>query len=127
MTRINLISVSELYDQHLLSEHREIKRIPNLIKQWKYNLNWQPKTYTLWTGHVKFFYDKLKFLQKRYLEIYNECLKRWFNIQNYSSNFLWLDANLYNDYFPDEKAIEINRQRLKEKFKPNFYRYYGKL
>ncbi|MDD5770338.1 MAG: pyrimidine dimer DNA glycosylase/endonuclease V [Candidatus Gracilibacteria bacterium] len=127
MTRINLISVSELYDQHLLSEHREIKRIPNLIKQGKYNLNGQPKTYTLGTGHVKFFYDKLKFLQKRYLEIYNECLKRGFNIQNYSSNFLGLDANLYNDYFPDEKAIEINRQRLKEKFKPNFYRYYGKL
>lgn len=56
MTRVNLVPVKELYDQHLLAEHREIKRIPNLIKQWKYNFVWQPKKYKLWSGHVKFFY-----------------------------------------------------------------------
>jgi hypothetical protein len=33
MTRVKLVPVKELYDQHLLAEHREIKRIPNLIKQ----------------------------------------------------------------------------------------------
>jgi len=33
MTRINLIPVSELTDEHLLAEHRELKRIPNLIKK----------------------------------------------------------------------------------------------
>jgi hypothetical protein len=31
MTRINLIPVEELTDQHLLAEHREIKRIPNAV------------------------------------------------------------------------------------------------
>lgn len=38
MTRINIVPVEKLYDQHLLAEHREIKRIPNVIKQGKYSL-----------------------------------------------------------------------------------------
>ena len=38
MTRINLINVEELTDQHLLAEHREIKRIPNVISKGKYSL-----------------------------------------------------------------------------------------
>lgn len=32
MTRVNLIPVESLTMQHLLAEHREIKRIPNVIK-----------------------------------------------------------------------------------------------
>jgi hypothetical protein len=39
MTRINLIPVNELTDQHLLAEHREIKRIPNVILSGRYNLD----------------------------------------------------------------------------------------
>jgi len=127
MTRINLVSVSELYDQHLLSEHREIKRIPNIIKNWKFNLGKIPNTYVLWTGHVKFFYNKLKFLHKRYIELYNECLNRKFKVENYEQSFLNLPIELYNDYIPSEDEIKINKQRLKEKYKANFYRYYWDL
>lgn len=127
MTRVNLVGVKELYDQHLLSEHREIKRIPNVIKSWKYHLDKIPESYVLWTGHVKFFYNKLKFLHKRYIELYNECLKRNFKIENYEQSFLNLPTELYNDYIPSEVEIEINKQRLKEKYKPNFYRYYWEI
>lgn len=124
MTRVNLVWVKELYDQHLLSEHREIKRIPNVIKSWKYYLDKIPNNYVLGTWHVKFFYNKLQFLHKRYIDIYNECLNRNFKVENYEESFMNLPTELYNDYIPNEKEIDINKQRLKEKYKPNFYRYY---
>lgn len=88
MTRVNLIAPKELYDQHLLAEHREIKRIPNMIKKGKYQLENIPEHYVLWKGHVKFFYNKIKFLHKRYVSLYKECKKRGFKIQNYENTFL---------------------------------------
>ena len=56
MTRINAgIPPVELTDKHLIAEHREIKRIPNLISKGKYNMNGQPSEFKLGIGHVKFF------------------------------------------------------------------------
>lgn len=131
MTRINLVPVGELTDQHLLAEHREIKRIPNLILSGKFSLEWQPKEFTLWTGHVKFFYDKLFFLFERYSKLHLECIKRWFKVERYFSSFefqkfLW--KWLMKNYKPNEKDIEISRQRIQEKIniKPDFYKYYWK-
>jgi hypothetical protein len=126
MTRINLISPEKLYDQHLLAEHRELKRIPNVIKSWKYNLDNIPEHYVLWTWHVKFFYNKLKFLHNRYKLLFKECKKRWFNITNYEESFSDLPEELYNDYSPSQSAIKLNKKRLQEKIdsKPDFYKYY---
>ena len=128
MTRINLINVEELTDQHLLAEHREIKRIPNVISKGKYSLKWMPETYTMWTGHVKFFYDKIEWLHNRYIAIYNECLSRWFNVENYEQSFL-IYWPLYNDYVPTEEAKLISLKRIKEKLdsKKSFYRLRGVL
>jgi len=129
MTRINLIPVSELTDEHLLAEHRELKRIPNLIKKWKVNFKNIPSNFTLGTGHVKFFYNKLWFLKKRYIELYNECLKRWFVVKNYISNFNLIDENLFWEFTPSEKDLEISKERIKQKIdtKPWFYKYYRKI
>ena len=55
MTRINIIPPAELCDQHLLAEHRELTRIPNLVVKGKFSLEGQPSDYKLGTGHVKFF------------------------------------------------------------------------
>lgn len=127
MTRINLVDVAELYDQHLLSEHREIKRIPNVIAFGRYIFAWIPDKYVLWTGHVKFFYDKLLFLHNRYKAIYKECKKRGFQVENYEKSFKNMPEKLYNNYTPTPEAIEINRGRLQEKYRPNFYKYYWKI
>ena len=63
MTRINVIDTSLLTDQHLRAELREITRIPNTIVSGKAKLDGNyPKEYTLGTGHVKFFYPRLKWL-----------------------------------------------------------------
>jgi len=123
-----LIPVSELKDQHLLAEHREIKRIPNTISSWKYKLENIPDKFCLWTGHVKFFYNKLSWLYARYTELYEECLKRWFNVQNYKDTFTNenISANLFNWYIPNKEDINISNKRIQEKIqqKPLFYRYY---
>lgn len=112
MTRINVIPIQELSNVHLLAEHREIKRIPNVIASWKYNLEWQPTAYTLGTWHVKFFYDKLGFLYHRYVGLYNECIKRWLNVQNYSEAFKGCPAELFGGYISTPHARKINRIRI---------------
>lgn len=116
MTRINCgIPPSELTNKHLLAEHREIKRIPNAIKSGRFSLKNQPKEFVLGTGHVKFFYDKLKYLKIRYDQIYLECVKRKFNIKNYSSAWEGISDEYMKDYSPTEKDVEIIRKRIKEK------------
>lgn len=118
MTRINCgIPVKQLTNQHLLAEHREIKRIPNLIKKGKFNIKGQPKNFTLGTGHVKFFYDKLLYLFYRYREIYNECVSRGFNVTDYSNAWNDLPHDMMNDYVPTERDIELVWTRIKERLK----------
>lgn len=116
MTRINCgIPPVELTDKHLLAEHREIKRVPNLIKKGKYTLKGIPNQFKLGTGHVKFFYNKLSYLHKRYNEIYQECLKRKFNVTDYNEAFTDLPPDLYLDYTPEERDKEIIRKRIQER------------
>ncbi len=63
MTRINLIPPTELCDQHLLAEHRELTRIPNAVAKGKFHLKGQPEEYKLGEGHVRFFFNKMTFLK----------------------------------------------------------------
>lgn len=112
MTRINVVAVETLCDKHLLAEHRELTRIPNTIVSGKAVLDGNyPKEYTLGTGHVKFFYPRLKWLHERYNQLHQECLYRGFNVQ-----YIWPDnvpMRLYNDYQVTQGATDINLERIK--------------
>lgn len=123
MTRINLVPVGKLSDQHLLVEHREIKRIPNVIRKGRYNLNGIPPSYTMGKGHVKYFYNKLWFLYDRYKQIHKECIRRGFNVQDYSDCFKGVPDYLFNHWSPTQGEINISKKRIQEKLdlKPNFY------
>lgn len=124
MTRINVVPVSELSQLHLVAEYREITRLPNnLTKSLNrtnkpFDLKEIPPVYTLGKGHVKYFYDKMLFLQKRFDSLVQEMIKRGYN-PNFrdSSIFIPVDKKFYNDYNPTEDAMEINRQRIKERTK----------
>lgn len=131
MTRINsAIPVEKLTDEHLLAEHREIKRICDFYKKRLDNNNIKniPINFTLNTGHVLFFVDKGLFTFNRYKEIYLECKKRNFNVSDYSSNWELYKKEHYNDYISTdkEKQLLINRieERLINSTKKNWY-YYG--
>ena len=116
MTRINVgVKPQELNDRHLMAEHREIKRIPNTIKSGRAIILDIPKQFTLGTGHVKFFYNKLEYLRKRYEELYKECVERKFNVTYYGEAWVNIPKHLMNDYAPTKHDEEIIRQRIKER------------
>ena len=113
MTRINAgVPPSELTSKHLVAEHREIKRIPNVIRSGRFSMRGQPPQFTLGTGHVKFFYDKLLYLKNRYAEILKECHARGFHMTDYSSAFDGLPDSHMGDYLPSEHDASIIRERI---------------
>ena len=105
MTRINLVPPAELCDQHLLAEHRELTRIPNAVAKGKFSLKGQPSDYKLGEGHVRFFFNKLMFLKKRFDILHEECLARGFQVQFFWSSDLPEQADLWLDYLPTENAL----------------------
>jgi deoxyribonuclease (pyrimidine dimer) len=131
MTRINIIPVEELADQHLIAEYREITMVPAALKRTlasKVGLRKEKisKRYTLNTGHVYFFYDKGLYLYNRYQEIITEMKRRGFN-PSPGRKFpkeVFPDY-LYNDWMPSLDEQKIVRQRIEEKInmKPDWYRH----
>lgn len=116
MTRINVgINPKELSTKHLIAEHREIKRIPNAIKNGRFSMEGKPDRFTLGKGHVKFFYDKLLYLKKRYATIHAECVDRGFNVTDFSESFLGIPERHMGDYQPTEEDIATIKQRIKER------------
>ena len=115
MTRINLVPPAELCDQHLLAEHRELTRIPNAVAKGKYHLKEQPTEYKLGEGHVRFFLNKLAFLKQRYDALHAECKARGFNVQYIWNENLPDDPALWQDYQASEQALQLNRQRIRER------------
>ncbi len=137
MTRINsAIPVQNLTDEHLLAEHREIKRLlDNFLKALKSGaLRRIPKEFCLGAGHVTFFLDKQLFCLKRYNQIHAECLKRGFNVEDYSDNWLaledWMqERGCWYDYVPTETEKHLLRIRICErttKSRKERFHYYGK-
>ena len=121
MTRINIIPVSELADQHLIAEYREITMVPAALKRTlrsKVGLRKEriSKKYTLNTGHVYFFYDKGLYLNNRYQEIITEMKSRGFNPDpNRKFPKHIFPKHLYNDWMPSYDEQKIIRQRIQEK------------
>jgi hypothetical protein len=118
MTRISAsISAISLCDLHLRKERIEILRIPNKVKNNKYSPKTiAPKEFKLSTGHEVFFISRLKYLHKRYDELTKECIKRGFNITDYSDAFKDLPKHLYNDWDDNTPKIkEIVSERIKER------------
>lgn len=116
MTRINVVTPSELCDQHLLAEHRELTRIPNDIVKRGGNVKLSNETaYLLGTGHVTFFRNKLLFLKARYDVLHTECLSRGFKVAYKWPEKVSEYRNLWQDYQVTEKDLLLNRKRISER------------
>lgn len=128
MTRINLVPVEELSDQHLIAEYREL---PRAVKQ-NFDLTNAPKKYVLGRGHVKWAAQYPGFLINRFYNLCNEMKYRGFIVNFSSSNFndlvyhnkmkLLVDGPIYRI---TEDDIKLSRDRIIEKYKlkPDFYKW----
>ena len=138
MTRINLVEVERLTDQHLFAEYREITRIFSLVKQAcdKYSqdkiLAKIPPTFRLNTGHVLFFYNKLGFIERRYFALRDELCRRKFNITLKDDIVEFredIDLSFYQDFVPSSADRVISVERILQKIaqKPSWYRLNGEV
>jgi deoxyribonuclease (pyrimidine dimer) len=98
MTRINLVPPIILCDQHLVAEYREIVRIPTLFWNAYYSERTitVPDKFTLGTGHVKFFYDKQKYIENRFADLVSEMEAR-----SMMPAMQWRSEQVPTDYYLD--------------------------
>lgn len=136
MTRVNLVYVEDLADQHLFAEWRELKMIPAKVRKNLANsvpLTNIPAKYTLSTGHVKFFYDKMDWLYLRHQSLTRELKKREFNISEFNAYEAFLhempDELITSVWAPTIDEVKINVERISERLhqRPEWYRYYGEV
>ena len=135
MTRINAdLHPSVLLDAHLFAEHRELPRMFTLLRQ---NLATKtkneilksiPSSFTLNTGHMKFFLDKMLFLQKRHVALTEELKLRGYNLSNQEEISI---SEFPPEFRQDWKMTSLDKkiivQRIMEKYdmKPTWYKYMG--
>ena len=126
MTRINAnIPVETLTDKHLLAEHREIKRVcfrlQSRLKSNKFDdipsvfhtVNKQGEI----VFKELFWLDKGKFTLNRYNKIHQECLKRGFNVSNFSKNWKIYEKkpDFFNDYIPSNEQNQMILDRIRQR------------
>ena len=121
MTRINLVDPSELHQKHLVAEYKEIVRVFSLSRKAQFEVmrgkRQLPTEYTLGTGHVLFFYNKLQFIMSRYKALTNEMLRRGYSPNPIPEEELSykIDKKMFGDYKPTEIAIRINKERINDR------------
>lgn len=133
MTRINVVDVTQLTDQHLMAEYRELPMVAGSLRRSlksKRGIPKIPDKYVLGRNHVTFFYDKGKFLHKRYNALIEELQNRGYNLDpNRSADFdTFINHGLYNDWSISDEDVIVNSDRISEKLllKTNWYKYYSK-
>lgn len=127
MTRINVgIEPTNLPDELLLAELREIKRLPYFKRTLKDQT--PPPEFTLGKGHIKFFMTRLRYARERYKRLKEEAERRGFMVTDFSQNFDGLGED-EEEWWPEvkdrEKIIERISQRVRES-KKKCWHYYGR-
>ncbi len=130
MTRVNLVDVDMLSDQHLVAERLELTWV---LKSARSSLNGKKglKThpeYVLGPGHVSFFHDKLGYIKKRFYQITDEMIARGMNPQMPWPDDSDIPKYMMQDYVPTPAALKMIKERILERLylKSFWYRYHGK-
>lgn len=127
-----MIDPSELTDQHLMAEYRELPMVMGALRRSLVAKNGLPQIgdrYTLNGGHVKFFYNKGGWLKRRYYALVLELLERGYQLDPARrADFTVFERNgLDGMWSADQQALEINRERVRQRIlaQPDWYRYKG--
>lgn len=128
MTRINsAIPVKFLTDEHLLSEHREIKRLPRVLFNHRDKVIHIPQKFCLGKGHVLFFMNKFLFTYNRYKLIHKECLNRGFDVKDYSGNWQLIPPQYCLPYITTEEEEKLLIDRISDRIinsSKQYFHYY---
>ena len=122
MMRINIVEPCQLNDRQLMAEYRELPRTLTIIKvlEAKGQSVKIPKNYVLGEGHIYFFYNKIKYLISRYVNIHRELSNCGFNLDHnaYQTAIKGVskinNKDLFNDWQPAPEEIYLNMTQLPE-------------
>lgn len=119
-----------------MAEYREITMVPAALRR---SIRTKspaaivksiPADFTLNTGHVRFFYNKMWYLQRRYVRLQEELRARNYKIdETREFNYTGLDDLIpQQTWWPTDDDMNIVRARIQERImaKPEWYRYKGK-
>ena len=129
MTRINTVPVSELTKRHLVAEYRELPMVLGSLRRSLKSSKGvdysRIKEFTLNSGHVYFFYNKLTFLEKRYEALIAEMRNRGMapNPDERDVEFKGFPDRCYQDWTPSDRDLAISRERIAIRInqKPHLY------
>lgn len=133
MTRINLVDPSELTDQHLIAEYREMRLLAANIRRSFHtsgaNRDKIPKQFTLNAGHVLFFKDKGQYIGDRYVDLYDEMRRRGFEPNHPCLDVDAWPTDWFGSWTPSERDKDIVRERIALRIsqRPGWYRKNGQL
>lgn len=125
MTRVNVVPVDELTNEHAFGEYKEILRPINKVKKalakypnkgafYKAYAGKIPSDYTMGTGHESFFFDKLMYIAQRYQQLCAWREARGYKYTKLSTEEILdgLPDFVINDYTPTKNALLLNRERI---------------
>lgn len=119
MTRINVIPVTDLSDNHLKGEYKELPRAITAARlEGGKKPRALPTSYTLGQGHVLFFVQYVDFLINRYIEIIKEMKRRGFKPNPHVYLAVLYSAReevllmFQGEYKPTVYAMAINLARI---------------
>jgi deoxyribonuclease (pyrimidine dimer) len=130
MTRVNIIYPRMLTDQHLVAERLELTWVLSSAQRSlasKYGLSTHPN-YTLGSGHISFFHDKLGYIRDRFGELTSEMLNRGMSPKMPWPDDSWVPDDMKKPYAPSLADVDVIIGRIRERLlmKPSWYRYWGK-
>ena len=131
MTRINSnIDPKLLHRLHLIAELREITMVPASLSRSLMTRSHLmilcdiPKKFTLNTGHVKFFYNKLTFLHHRFDTLCDDMERRGYTPdRSRRTAFDGFNSLFYNDWTSTLEDDNIVHERIELRIsqKPHLY------
>lgn len=139
--RVNVLHPRFLSDQHLIAEYREVKMGPKALSKSLYSKNGVDKkrinpVYTLNTGHTYFFYDKNGYLEGRLARLVAEMQQRGIETNfteliddKYDYHPDTFNDEFWNNWQPDEAALNINLERINQRFsikQVGWYKFWGR-
>lgn len=139
MTRIDIHPPIALCDQHVLSNHREIKRVCFRLGQRLEKNKFDDLPAPFYTPgkngkegkfHELFWLDKGMWTFFRYMRLHMECKKRGFDVENFALNWEIYNkkSDFYKNFKPEQEHYDLLEQRVLSRVQGmDKIRYYGEI